>query len=315
NYTTPGIERWVHVNGRQGAQPVGDPTEYRRPMTQLLACSVRGCGRPLTLSARAWTCANGHAFDIARTGYVNLLQPQDRRSAHAGDPTAAIDARGRLLATGVGSALLSQIVTAITRELSDDQTAVVDLGCGGGEMLGLLSQVYRGSSLGIDLAVAAVDQAARRRPGITWVVANADRHLPLLDHSVDLVTSIHARRNPQECARVLKPGGRLIVAVPAADDLVELREAVFGQRVERERTATVVSEHEALFTLDSRSEHRERLHLDSGQLSDLLTGTYRGARNATRDQRDAVEAMTVTLASEILLFRARSNDGSAGPGA
>ena len=45
----------------------------------MLACSVRGCGRPLEKNDRALVCARGHSYDIARSGYVNLLQPQDRR--------------------------------------------------------------------------------------------------------------------------------------------------------------------------------------------------------------------------------------------
>ena len=89
-------------------------------------------------------------------------------------------------------------------------------------------------AVGIDLSVAAADYAARHHPGITWVVANADRGLPLLESSTDLVLSIHARRNPGECARILRPGGQLLVAVPAENDLLELRTALQGDAATRE---------------------------------------------------------------------------------
>jgi len=56
----------------------------------VLACSVRGCGLPLTRRDRALVCSAGHAFDIARSGYINLLQPQDRRSLVAGDSKTAV---------------------------------------------------------------------------------------------------------------------------------------------------------------------------------------------------------------------------------
>ena len=37
-----------------------------------LACTVRGCGQPLTREPRRFVCPGGHAFDIARSGYLNL---------------------------------------------------------------------------------------------------------------------------------------------------------------------------------------------------------------------------------------------------
>lgn len=42
-----------------------------------LLCPVRGCGAPLARSGRALACLRGHGFDLARSGYTNLLQPQD----------------------------------------------------------------------------------------------------------------------------------------------------------------------------------------------------------------------------------------------
>jgi 23S rRNA (guanine745-N1)-methyltransferase len=199
---------------------------------------------------------------------------------------------------------------------------VVDLGCGAGDMLGRMEASIRrpvkgrptdeGRAIGIDLARAAVARAAKAWPTATWIVANADRRLPLLEGSVALVASVHARRNPVECARVLKAGGWLLVTVPAPDDLIELRASLLGARVERDRAALVIAEHDAHFTLERHHEHRERLTLDASQLGDVLTGTYRGARNAVRADRAALEALTVTLASEILLFRTR---GAAPPGA
>lgn len=253
----------------------------------------------------AWTCPVGHAFDIARAGYLNLLQPQDRRSPHAGDPVASIEARSRLLAVGVGTSLLDRIVSLIAALPVAETPTAVELGCGGGELLGRVSQARVGCAVGIDLASAATARAARAWPSLTWVVANADRRLPLLDARVDLVVSVHARRNPAECARVLTRGGWLLVAVPAPEDLVELREAVFGARVERQRATTVIREHEPYFSVENQVRHSERPTLDVSQLSDLLTGTYRGARAASRLPRAALAAMAVTLASDILLFRVR----------
>ncbi len=69
----------------------------------ILACSVRGCHLGLVRQSRVFVCPRRHTFDIARSGYVNLLQPQDRRSPNAGDSKDALAARAALLAAGVAA--------------------------------------------------------------------------------------------------------------------------------------------------------------------------------------------------------------------
>ncbi len=266
---------------------------------------MRGCTLPLLRRDRAFVCPAGHSYDIARSGYVNLLQPQDRRSSAAGDSREAIEARESLLASGVGRTLIDAIVAEVRALDLADQPVVVDLGCGSGDALAALTERRASAGVGIDLAIHAIDRAARRFPDRTWVVANADRRLPLLDRSVDLVVSLHARRNPPEVARVLAATGYLLVAVPAADDLVELRELVQGQRVERDRTDVVLAEHEALFELVERAVVRERPDLDRDALLSVLKGTYRGVRHGLAERVGALTRMTVTLASDVLVFRLR----------
>ena len=270
-----------------------------------LACPVRTCYLPLVPDARAWTCASGHNFDIARSGYVNLLQPQDRRSLDAGDPRAALDARSRLLAAGVGRGILDAFVALASRLLPDTGGAVADLGCGVGDALGLLQSRRGIVAAGIDLAVPAVDIAARRFPTLTWIVANADRRLPLLDASLSLVVSLHARRNPAECQRVLAPGQHLLVAIPAPEDLIELREAIQGAGVERDRAAAVIEEHASAFDVVDRSAAREHHRVGGEQLRDLLRGTYRGERSSAAKRVQAITDLQVTLASDFIVLRRR----------
>ncbi len=267
-----------------------------------LACSVRGCGLALACHERAWVCSRGHAYDVARSGYVNLLQPQDRRSRHAGDSKAAVEARARLLATGIGREILERFVTRAAELSPGTSAVVVDLGTGSGDALGLLAIARPISGIGIDLSTAAIDHAARRFPALVWMVANADRRLPLLDASVDLVLSFHARRNAAECARVLTSVGSLLVATPAQDDLIELRERVQGEGLERDRADQLIAEHEPFFTLADRATAREHHRLPRESLLDLLLGTYRGARASAAARVDALANLDVTLASDFFLF-------------
>lgn len=272
-----------------------------------LACTVRGCGLPLQARSRAFVCPRGHAYDIARSGYVNLLQPQDRRSPLAGDAGAIVEARLRLQQGGIGAALLDACAHAARSHAALSGGAVVDLGCGTGDAVAAVARQCGMSGLGIDLSAAAVTIAARRFPDCTWVVANADRRLPLVDHAIRLVLSLHARRQPAECARVLERGGRLLVAVPAPDDLIEVRRLVHGQAVSRDRTEAVIGEHQAQFTLVGRSSVRETAPRSRETVLDLLKTTYRGARASAADRAAAIGDMDVTLASDLLIFEPASS--------
>jgi 23S rRNA (guanine745-N1)-methyltransferase len=273
--------------------------------TPPLSCTVRDCGLLLERRGNIVVCARQHAYDVARSGYVNLLQPQDRRSRHAGDTAGALAARARLLGAGVGRSILNRFVDRAAALLPAGGV-VVDLGSGAGDVLGELAARVHCLAVGIDLSTAAADHAARHFPGVTWLVANADRRLPLLDRTADLILSLHGRRHPAECARVLPRTGHLLVAVPAADDLIELRTAVLGHGVERERSEALIAEHAQHFEAIDRFEARERQHVARDHIRDLLRGTYRGRRPSTAQAIETLGEIEVTLASTVVLFRPRT---------
>lgn len=269
---------------------------------------MRGCGAPLERRGRTWHCQHGHQFDSARSGYINLLQPQDKKATTPGDNRAAVESRTRLLAAGVGRATLDDVVGIATGlTLPHQPPVVVELGSGSGALLGALMQRRPVEAVGIDLSSAAASVAARQFPDATWVVANADRRLPLLDASVDLIVSVHARRNPAECRRVLDPRGRLIVAVPAADDLIELRRAVQGDATRRNRMESVVAEHQPYFDAVEHRSSCARLALTRDMLVNLLAATYRGQRFSHSSALDTLDRLDVTLASDVVVFSPRAD--------
>jgi 23S rRNA (guanine745-N1)-methyltransferase len=210
-----------------------------------------------------------------------------------------------LIEQGVGRETIDAVVRRIGSLPLPAMPVCVDLGSGSGDTLGALAAAVPATAIGIDLSVPAVTLAARKFPALTWVVANADRRLPLLDGSIDLVLSVHARRNPAECHRVLGPSGVLVVAVPGADDLIELREAVQGAAVARDRVDGAVAEHGRHFTLVDRSTARQQAELSREGLLQLLRGTYRGARVAASARVAGLGTMTVTLSSDIIVLAPR----------
>ena len=204
----------------------------------------------------------------------------------------------------MGRAVIESVATRAATLLDEESPAVVaELGSGSGELLGTLAAKRPIRGVGLDLSTHAAMHAARRFPSMSWVVANADRRLPLLNGSTGLILSVHARRNPPECRRVLVDGGFLLLAIPSTDDLIELREEIQGSPVERDRVAAAVDEHSRDFVLVEQSTCKQRLDLDRDQLLKLLRGTYRGERFSESVRVQALDSLAVTLASDILLFR------------
>jgi 23S rRNA (guanine745-N1)-methyltransferase len=243
----------------------------------------------LVREARRLFCSRGHSFDIARSGYINLLQPRERRSKQPGDTLAAVAGRRRLHDLGVMQAMLSGIAETIAASSSD---VVLDAGCGDGFYLGTLSGQTGFDAHGIDISVPAIEAAARRYPECEWIVANADRMIPYADGSFSLVLSITARMNAGEFRRVLRPGGRLLVAAPSPSDLIELRGAG------RDRVPRTVEAFAPDFRLSEQRRVTTTADLDASSVQDVLHSIYRPLRS------QPAGAMRVTFSLDLLLFEA-----------
>ena len=178
----------------------------------LLRCPV--CGAELEQGEGVLRCPEGHSFDIARQGYVNLVPG-------AGDSAEMVEAREAFLAAGHFARL--------SKALAEDalaagaEGAVVDVGAGTGHHLGRVLDVLPGAlGIAIDSSAPALRRAARAHPRAAAVGADAWRDLPLRDGVAALILSVFAPRNPTEMARVLAPGGSLLAVTPTTRHLFEL---------------------------------------------------------------------------------------------
>lgn len=254
----------------------------------MLLCPVRDCRLALERDERRLVCGKGHSFDLARSGYANLLQPQDRRSKQPGDAAQAVAARRRLHDRGVTAPLLEGI-GALLRASADD--TVLDAGCGEGFYLGQLAERSGFQAHGVDISIPAVESAARRYPNCEWIVANADRAIPYSAGAFSAVLSITARMNAMEFRRVLADSGRLLVAVPAPGDLIELRGAG------RDRVERTVETFAGVFTVTGRQRVTTSADLDADGVRDVLWSIYRPIQSLP------VVGMRVTFSLDLLLFQ------------
>ena len=140
------------------------------------------------------------------------------------------------------------------------------------------------------------------------MLANADRVLPVADESVDAVVSLFGRRPAAEIARILSPGGIFCVAVPASEDLIELREQVQRSGHRRSRWESVVETiaPNGLELVEHQS-WRTQVSLDQAAIADALAMTYRAFRFSEQARLGALTAAEVTLAADLILFRRQTN--------
>jgi len=182
----------------------------------LLACPH--CGRRLSGSDRVLACEAGHAFDIAREGYVNLLEGGARPGT--ADTPAMVAARTAFLAGGHFAPLDAALADAAAIGAGG---CIVDVGAGTGEHLAaVLDRLPGRTGLALDVSKYAARRAARAHPRIGAVVCDAWGTLPVRSGVAAVVMSVFAPRNPSEFARMLAPGGTLVVATPTPAHLGEL---------------------------------------------------------------------------------------------
>ena len=233
------------------------------------------CEEPLALDSRVWSCANNHAFDCAKEGYVNLLPAHRKRSKEPGDNPEMVLARRRIHDAGLYTPLANEL-TRVISTLPAIRT-LLDIGCGEGFYTGLFAQQLPDVSMsGVDIAKSAVRLAARKYASHHYAVASST-NLPVATLSQDLVTQIFAPCSDDEVMRVLRAGGYYLQVGPAPQHLWQLREALYDEPAAHEPLRRACP---GLSLVDEGGLSYQQL-LANDQLRDLIMATpfsYRGHR-------------------------------------
>ena len=283
------------------------------------------CQSPLIVGAKTWLCdgtlndkKTKHPFDVARQGYVNLLPVQNKKSKEPGDSQASIDARHRFLNQSFYQPLQQLIAKLVATKSevstqSDTQTWL-DVGCGEGYYTGAIAEALATTEtnnpclIALDISKPAVATTARvaKQEQQLWYQLKADQstakttviypmvasasHLPLVDKSIDGISTIFSPILPEEFARVLKSEGRLIIAKPDAGHLQSMREALFDE-VRPHDSDKFLEELAPYFKEVATHKVSADLVLDRQSLADLLTMTPYSYR-AKAEKREALLAST-----------------------
>ncbi|MEV5754309.1 putative RNA methyltransferase [Actinoallomurus sp. NPDC052308] len=178
------------------------------------------CAGDLAVAGAALRCSEGHAFDIARQGYANLLTGK----AHLGtaDTPEMVAARADFLGGG-HFAPLTELIAERAAALDPGEGCVLDAGAGTGHYLAaVLDRLPGRPGIALDISKHALRRAAKAHPRIGALVWDVWRPFPVRTGTVSVLIDVFAPRNGAEFHRVLRPGGTLIVVTPAAHHLGEV---------------------------------------------------------------------------------------------
>lgn len=239
------------------------------------------CSRILAISENgAAVCPSGHSFDRSREGYYNLLVNASAKTH--GDNREMLTARRRFLDTGAYLPLAERVADAVCKSMPRGG-ALLDVGCGEGYYTDLVKRAMgdRGEAWGFDISRDAVRLAARRSRELHLAVASAYR-MPVADESIDVAMNIFSPLAIEEIRRILRRGGRFIMAIPDENHLFGLKQALYSTPYKN----VVKDKHIDGFTLISEERISYPLCLDSGE---KVYSLFMMTPYAYRTPREAVE--------------------------
>ncbi len=270
-------------------------------VVRLLRCPT--CGGALQPTPGSLRCNENHTFDVARQGYVNLLGAAEHGSA---DTAAMVRAREEFLAAGHYAPLAGAVAGAA----GEGDGPVVEIGAGTAYYLAATLDA-RPSSVGLalDISVPAARRAARAHTRAGAVVADAWSTLPVVDGCAEVALVVFAPRGAAEIARVLRPGGRLVVLTPGPQHLTELVYVLGLLGVDDRKGERLHAALDPAFDVVDEVALRRSMHLTTADVGRLAAMGPSAFHTSPDDLRRRVaglpEVVEVTAAVTVTTFRRR----------
>ena len=215
----------------------------------ILKCPV--CGSGLTRRERCIVCENGHNFDIAKCGYVNMLPPGREKNSRTGDERDMVRARVDFLSRGYYGEISRRFAELLANHLPKrDSYVICDMGAGEGYHTCQIADTVHGKlnkdvlAIGFDASKYAAECASKRSRSLGFMPKGGigEAHesecaayfmpgnifsLPLEGSSVDAAVSMFAPIAAEEAARLLTKDGILAVVASGRDHLIEMRQIIY----------------------------------------------------------------------------------------
>lgn len=258
-------------------------------MIPVLLCP--NCGKPLSFreDRKAFCCPDGHSFDRAKEGYVNLTVGS-RSGDTRGDSRSSARSRHEFLDKGYYGFLKEYIAQKL-------RGTVLDICCGEGYY-----DDYAGELYGFDLSKEMVRLAARRHreDNYHYFVANL-ANIPVAEESIDTAIHLFAPFHDREFSRILKPDGTLYSVIPGAEHLYEMKQVVYDTPYYNDEKAP---ETERL-KLVGQEKIGQRVWMSGDDLRTCFSMTPYYYRTTEKDRRklDGVDALNLTVSFVVLQYQ------------
>jgi 23S rRNA (guanine745-N1)-methyltransferase len=256
-------------------------------------------------------CPNAHAFDRARSGYLNLLLSNRKQSAEPGDSPAMMQSRRAFLQGGFYDRMADAADAAVVEALAGRAGArVADLGCGEGFFTARLRRALDAAGLspcdcyGVDISRPGVRMATSYDRAITWVVASLHRS-PFLPRSIDVALSIFAPIDAADVRRIVADDGALVTVTPGPDHLDALRHVIYTSVKPHPQTPAPLS-GDTLFVQARSTRVRYPIVIDTRErIMNLLAMTpyYWNISRATSARVEALSRLELTVDAYVSVFR------------
>ncbi len=261
------------------------------------------CRERLEKDGKTYSCKNKHCFDIAKSGYVNLLMSSQKNKQH-GDDKEMVRARADFLNLGCYD-MLSQKVCECVLKYSGDRPIIIDAGCGECKytcdiMAYLADKRESFAVAGVDISKEALSLAKRRVEKPLLAVASV-ASIPCEDECADVLVNIFAPFVASEFARVIKKNGAIIRVYPLARHLWQLKELVYDVPYEN----PVPDMEEEGLAIEEKIEVRYEIELCGDEIMSLfkMTPYFYRTRKEDRDRLLSVESLKTELEFGIVIYK------------
>ncbi len=199
-----------------------------------LRCPICKCA--FSKVANSLKCENGHCFDIASSGYINLLKPGKMNNAKAGDSKEMINARSNFFLCDAYLPIREKLCDIISQYKND---VIVDAGCGEGYYTeGIAGRFENSSVIGFDMSKFGCEHGAKsaRRVNKSNVLYSVSSifEMPLDDGCANIVVNLFAPVASEEFKRVLTTQGHLIVVSAGTKHLDGLKKILYNDVYDNE---------------------------------------------------------------------------------
>ena len=213
----------------------------------------------------------------------------------------------KVISNELNQAPNSKEVSITSKELTVTSNEVkfsgelLDVGCGEGYYSARLADALGMHLTGMDISREAVRCAAGKYKNGLWLCATAS-HIPVADHSCNLLTSLFALTMPEEFKRVLRPDGYFLQVLAAEDHLLGLKSIIYDHLIEKPKDTVPDVPG---FTLVKSVPIRFTFTVEGEQVENLLSMTphvFRIGKDGARRLRET-KSLTDTASCVLNVFR------------